>query len=245
MKNIKLTLEFDGTDFHGWQKQPGVRTVQGTLEDAVEELFGEPITVTGCGRTDAGVHAWGFVCNFLADTDLLAAQIGPGLSARLPDDVVVREIEEVGADFHSRSHAVARRYGYRISAQKTAINRRVSHHTRYRLDVDMMSTAASALVGRRDFTSFAATGSVEDVSPVCEVEFARFGRDGSDISFEIKADRFLYRMVRNIVGTLIEVGRGRISPEQIGDILCKKDRAAAGPTAPACGLSLIEVYYRG
>lgn len=243
MKNIKLTLEFDGTDFHGWQKQSELRTVQGVLEDAAKALFGKPTKVTGCGRTDAGVHAWGYVCNFLADTKLSRGRIKLALSARLPEDIVIRKIEEVDPDFHSRFHATARRYIYRIATQPTAIDRKVVYSTKYRMDLNLMSKAVTALEGQHDFTSFAASGSNEDVSPVCAVEFARFGREDAGIFFEIKADRFLHHMVRNIVGTLIEVGRGKITPEQIGSILCKKNRTAAGPTAPACGLALTEVYY--
>jgi tRNA pseudouridine38-40 synthase len=243
MKNIKLTLEFEGTDFHGWQRQSELRTVQGVLEDAVKEIFRENINVTGCGRTDAGVHAWGYVCNFHADTNLSPEQIGPALSGRLPEDVIIKNVDEVGPDFHSRFDATARRYVYRVSTRQTAIKRRVLHFTNYKLDVSTMSGAATALEGRHDFTSFAAVGSNKGVSPVCEVDFVRFHREDVGFSFEIKADRFLHHMVRNIIGTLFEVGRGRISPEQIGGILCKKDRTAAGPTAPARGLALAEVYY--
>ena len=126
MKNFKLTLEFDGTDFFGWQKQPGLRTVQGVMEEVVRDVLGEPAKVTGCGRTDAGVHAWAYVCNFGADTGLEPEQLGPALSSRLPADLIIKRTEEVPVDFHSRFDATARRYEYRLATEKTAIYRRVT-----------------------------------------------------------------------------------------------------------------------
>jgi tRNA pseudouridine38-40 synthase len=242
-KNFKLTLEYDGTDFHGWQKQSGVRTVQGVVEGAIADLLGEPVTVNGCCRTDAGVHAWGWVGNFQAATGLEAQSVSGALGARLPDDVVLKCLEDAHAEFHARHDCIARRYLYQITSDPAAILRRVLSYTKFRLDASRMAEAAEALVGEHDFTSFTPAAVVGKVHPVCNVLETSINRDGSVIAFDIKADRFLHHMVRNIVGTLIEIGRGRMGPEQIGAVLRKKDRRAAGPTAPACGLALMEAYY--
>lgn len=244
MKNFKLTLEFDGTDFHGWQKQPGLRTVQGVLEDAVQHVIGVPTRVTGCCRTDAGVHAWAYVCNFHADTLLEPERIRQAVSSRLPADLVVKSAREVPEEFHARFDAVARFYQYSLTTEKTALRRNVTAYTKYRLDTDSMSAAAAYFLGKHDFSSFAASGPPEEISPICEILETRVTARDSRVLFDIKADRFLYRMVRNIMGTLMEVGRGKIAPERIPEILCKKDRTVAGPTAPACGLALMEVSYR-
>jgi tRNA pseudouridine38-40 synthase len=243
MKNFKMLLEYDGTHFHGWQRQRDVRTVQGVLEAAASDLFGEPIIVNGCCRTDAGVHAWGFVGNFRTDTPLEPERVRRALSARLPEDVVVRHVDEAHAEFHARHDCIARRYVYRITTAPTAIFRRILTYTRYPLEVEPMAEAARVLVGEHDFTSFAPIATAGEVPTVCNVMQAALTRDESVITFEIKADRFLHHMVRNIVGTLVEVGRGRFRPEQVGEILRKKDRRAAGPTAPACGLALSEACY--
>jgi tRNA pseudouridine38-40 synthase len=245
MRNVKLTLEYDGTDFHGWQIQPGVRTVQGVVEAALGRLLGRPAQVAGCCRTDTGVHALGFVGSFLADTRLSPAQVRRALEATLPEDVVVRDAEGVAEGFHARHSCTARRYAYHITTSPTAMYRRFFAFSKYDLDTDRMAAGARAVGGERDFTSFTPAVLEEGVSRLCRVLDATLTRDGSVIRFDIKADRFLHHMVRNIVGTLIEVGRGRFDPEQVGEILCKKDRRAAGPTAPACGLVLMEAYYGG
>jgi tRNA pseudouridine38-40 synthase len=245
MKNIKLTIEFDGTDFHGWQVQPRVRTVQGVLEAALGEFLDDPVSVAGCCRTDAGVHAVGFVGSVRANTRLSPDQFRAALGARLPEDVVVRAAERVGDDFHARHSCVARRYAYKITTERPAVYRRYIAFSKYGLDVDRMAQGAAALAGAHDFTSFTPAALDGEVSPVCTVTEAAFSREGGVIRFDIKADRFLHHMVRNIVGTLTEVGRGRFDPEQVGQILRKKDRRAAGPTAPACGLVLMEAYYGG
>jgi tRNA pseudouridine38-40 synthase len=170
-------------------------------------------------------------------------QVRLALEGKLPEDIVVRAAELVGEDFHARHSCVARRYVYRVSTDKTALYRRHLSHSKYRLDIERMAAGAQALLGKHDFSSFAPASLDESVSPVCTVSEAAFSRDGNVISFEIKADRFLHHMVRNIVGTLMEVGRGRNDPEQLEEIVCKKDRRAAGPTAPARGLVLMEAYF--
>jgi tRNA pseudouridine38-40 synthase len=245
VKNIKLILEYDGTDFHGWQKQPGLRTVQGVLETALGGLLVAEIGVNGCCRTDAGVHAWGFCGNFHTDTGMEAAQVGRALAGALPDDIVVRQARRAPDGFHARHDCLARRYVYRLTTARTAVYRHFLAWTKYNLDVASMERAASGLVGEHDFTSFAPVALGEDVPTVCRVMEAGVRTEDAVIAFDIKADRFLHHMVRIIVGTLVEVGRGRLRPEQIGEILCKKDRTEAGPTAPARGLALAEVYYPG
>lgn len=243
MSNYRLKVEFDGTEFHGWQIQPGVRTVQRDLQDALFGVLGAAVQVDGCCRTDAGVHARGFVGNFFADTRMEPDQIRRALAGALPGDIVVHECGAVDDGFHARYTCISRSYRYKITTAPTAVFRRVMAYTKYGLDCDRMSEGLRLLVGEHDFASFAPVSLNEKVSPVCHVLEASLRRDGEVISFDVKADRFLHHMVRNIVGTLIEVGRGRFDPERVGEILCKKDRREAGPTAPACGLVLMEAHY--
>lgn len=243
MKTIKLTIEYDGTDFHGWQIQPNVRTVQGALEASLEQVLGRRVQVAGCCRTDAGVHARGFVGSFQTETRLSPEQVRSALAGKLPEDIVVRGSELADAGFHARRSCVARRYRYQVTTERTAVLRRHLAISRYPLDTERMAAGAAMLLGEHDFTSFAPASLDERVCPVCRVLEATLSPEGATIRFDVKADRFLHHMVRNIVGTLMEVGRGRIDPEQVGVIMRKKDRRAAGPTAPACGLMLMEAYY--
>lgn len=242
MKNIKLLIEFDGTDFFGWQRQADHRTVQGDLEAVVADLFGEPVAVTGAGRTDAGVHALGYVCNFRVDTHLDPPTIGKALTTRLPADVAIRGVEEVPPSFNARRSAIARRYAYHIVTRPTAVDRRTRWYVRYPLDAGRMAQAVGVLAGEHDFSTFVAGGG-EAVSPVCTVTDIGVSARGELIAIHIDANRFLYHMVRNIVGTLVDIGRGRHGPEHMGVILGKRDRRVAGPTAPAHGLTLVEVRY--
>lgn len=242
MRNFKLTLEYDGTDFHGWQKQPGLRTVQGALDDAVADLFGRSVQVNGAGRTDAGVHALGQVANFVADTRMTAEQIGKALATRLPEDIQVYRVREVDLDFHARFSAKSRRYTYYLRTEPTAIWRRFAYVVATPLDVEAMQSGARHLLGEMDFTSF--TPSRTTGTPtLCRVIKAEVKDEEEIVAIEIEADHFLHNMVRVIVGTLIEVGRGRFRPEHMEEILRKKDRAAAGPTIPPNGLFLMEVVY--
>ena len=153
MPNFKLRIEYDGTDFHGWQKQPGLRTVQGLIEDALESIVQERVPIFGAGRTDAGVHALGQVCSFVADTPRTPTQLGGGLSSRLPEDIQVREVQEVDPKFHARFSATGRRYIYNLRTEPSAIWRRYAHVVTYPLDLEAMQQAADRLVGRKDFTS--------------------------------------------------------------------------------------------
>lgn len=241
MRNIRLLLEYDGTDFSGWQKQPRVRTVQGTLEAAAATVFRQTVAVRGCARTDAGVHAVGYVANFHVESDYAVSRIVLALNGCLPDDVAVISVEDAPEAFHARFSARSRRYLYRIATSPTAVWRRVAYHTHHPLDAARMATAAAHLAGAHDFTSFTAISNEAD--PRCRLVEASVEERGREILITVESNRFLYHMVRIIAGTLMEVGRGRREPEQIPVILGKKDRRAAGPTAAAHGLTLLSAQY--
>ncbi len=243
MRNIRLLIEYDGRDFLGWQRQPGMRTVQGVLEDAVLHVFRQESDVIGAGRTDRGVHALGYVCNFKVDSGLAPQQIVSALQSHLPDDVVVKSALEASPEFHARFDAVSRRYVYSISTAPIAVHRHIYHRTKYQLDVEAMGRAARLLLGSHDFTSF--TPALNDANPTCNVIDIAVCSDGPLVKVIVEADRFLQHMVRIITGTLIDVGRGRIDPELIPVIVGRKDRTAAGPTAPPEGLALVAVRYAG
>lgn len=244
MRNFKLLLEYDGTDFHGWQRQPGLRTVQGALEEAAERVFREKLQVHGAGRTDAGVHALGQVCNLLVDTAWEPMEVGGALAALMPEDVRIRRVDEADRAFHARFSATARRYTYFLRTEPTAVWRRFAHVVTYPLDLDAMRSAAGGLIGERDFASFTPVRS-DGVPTACDLKEIALEKKEDVISISLRADHFLHHMVRVVVGTLIEVGRGKIAPEHIETILGKKDRRAAGPTVPPNGLFLVAVEYGG
>ena len=198
--------------------------------------------VNGAGRTDAGVHALGQVSNLVVDTTMSAEQIGKAIASKMPEDVQVYHVEEVDLKFHARFSARSRRYAYYLRTEPTAIWRRFAHVVSYSLDVPRMKRAAAYLLGEQDFASFTPTRS-SGVPTHCNVYKADVRQDDEIISVTLEADHFLHNMVRVVVGTLIEVGRGRLAPEQMREILSKKDRAAAGPTIPPNGLFLIHVMY--
>jgi tRNA pseudouridine38-40 synthase len=241
MRNIRLNLEYDGTDFQGWQKQPGARTVQGTLETAIQIVCRHPAETVGCARTDAGVHALAYVASFRTESDLEASRLSLALNGCLPEDIAIVRAEDAPDDFHARFSARSRRYVYRITEAPTAVWRRYAFHSHHALDVDRMSKAGEHLVGEHDFTSF--TPVTNDANKVCRVIDLAVAREGSQITIAVEATRFVHHMVRVIAGTLMEVGRGRIEPEQVGEALRKKDRREAGPTAAALGLMLWRVRY--
>jgi tRNA pseudouridine38-40 synthase len=242
MRNIKFIVEYDGTDFHGWQRQEGLRTVQGEIEGAVERFHGRRLTVQGAGRTDAGVHAWGQVCNFEIETDLPVERIKKAAASYLPTDIVIRLAEEVPADFNARFSAISRSYIYYIRSQPTALWRRFFHVVTYPVDPAAMREAARYLLGEHDFASFTPVKS-QDRPTRCRLDGLEIHHRDGIFSFTLEADHFLHHMVRVMVGTLLEVGRGRIPPERIEEILSIKSREAAGPTLPANGLFLLQVKY--
>ncbi len=242
---FKLVLEYDGSDFAGWQVQPGQRTVQGVLEEAFSDLAGAAVAVTGAGRTDAGVHALGQVAHAKTDLSLPAATVAPALNARLPDDVLVRCVDDVPESFHARFDAVSRSYLYLIGRSESPIWRRRRWCVRSELDLEGTRRSAEILLGEHDFSSFCLAGSdpnhhrcrVGAISLEWEPEY------GGMCVLRIEANRFLRGMVRSIVGTLVDVGRGKTTPEEFAAILAAQDRGRAGQTAPAHGLYLAEVKY--
>ena len=244
-KNFKLLIEYDGTRFHGWQRQKQERSVQGEIEAALATMTREKITLNGSGRTDAGVHALGQVANFRCQTRLTAPDFLKGLNSLLPADVVIRVCEAVPLDFHARYDAKGKIYCYRILNRElpAAIGRQYAWHIRSPLDLAAVQQAARFLVGRHDFKAFEGAGSprAHTVRDLRRVEVVCKSDDRIDIIFE--ADGFLRFMVRNITGTLVAVGLGKQPPEAVAAILQSRDRAQAAATAPACGLFLMAVHY--
>ncbi len=244
MPNFKLTIEFDGSDFSGWQVQPERRTVQGELERAAADLLGHSVTVVGAGRTDAGVHARNYVCNFKSETQLTCRDILGALNARVASDLRIHDVVAVPDEFHSRFSATSRAYRYQITRVVTAIDRHTTWSVSYPLDLAAMQLAAESLVGRHDFASFCASiSNLESESTDCDVTRLEVFASENRIYVDIRSNRFLHNMVRIIVGSLIEVGRGGWNPEHMGKVLRKKDRTQAGRTAPARGLTFMAVDY--
>ena len=242
--NIKLTVEYDGTNYHGWQIQPGGETIQSVLERAVSTFLGKPTRVTGSGRTDAGVHALGQVVNFLSDKDFDPYRIQRALNALTPVDITIKEVQAVPDSFDARRDGRARVYEYRILNRSTPspfyLNR--TWHLHEQLDLHAMRAAIRCLEGEHDFSSFRAAG-CDAAHPVRKVYRVSLDQREELLVFTIEATAFLRHMVRNIVGTLIEVGRGLRSPKSFAELLEGRDRTKAGATAPPCGLFLVEVKY--
>jgi tRNA pseudouridine38-40 synthase len=242
MRNIKLTLEYDGTDFCGLQWQPKGRTIQGSLQSSLKKLLQESPTVIAAGRTDAGVHALGQVVNFKTENNLDLNSIRLGLNSFLPKDITIIEAEEVDEKFHARHDAVKRTYRYVISTRPRAVGRQYCWHCKYGLDLDKIRKATEYLIGAHVFTAFSKTIEGE-IHYLCKVESAVWKATDDEIIFEICANRFLHNMVRIIVGTMVDVGRGKLTPVEIKNILESRDRDRAGSTAPPQGLFLVKVYY--
>ncbi len=244
-RNLKLIVAYDGTEFAGFQRQAGgLRTVQAVLEESIWTISGETARLTGAGRTDAGVHARGQVVNFYTAARLSADAWRQALNSVLPEDVLVRSAAVADPEFHARYWAKSKTYSYRIynDRLRPVFERRYAYHYKHGLEPDLMRQAAALLAGTRDFRSFQAAGSAVRNS-VRTVHCCRVETDGPEIVISINADGFLYHMVRNIAGTLIWVGNRRIDAARFQQILDSGDRTQAGPTAPACGLCLQEVFY--
>ena len=238
----KLVLSYDGTDFCGWQRQPESRTVQGVLEDALAKISGKGIAVVGAGRTDAGVHARGQVASFEADLRFTRDELQRALNAVLPEDVRVLSLHKAPPDFNARKMAKSKIYCYRIFNGRRVspfLVRYVLHWTGP-LDIAKMSAAARLFVREADFTAFSSNRLLH---PVRRVLRSGIQKKGNEIVYTIEADGFLRYMVRTIIGTLLEVGRGKMEPQQIEDIFRQNRRSLAGPTAPAKGLCLVKVIY--
>jgi len=245
VRNIKLTLGYDGTDFNGWQTQPGYRTVQESLEQAIAKLTGEQcVRVNASGRTDAGVHALGQVVNFYSTTQLSSDVLVRAINAHLPADIVVREAADEPQSFDANHDAKRKLYRYVIhdGAVPDPFLRKYSCQSRHPLDAAAMRRAAEPLKGRHDFHSFE-TDWPNRMSSVRTITHLSVNRFGDWIWIDVEADGFLYNMVRAIAGTLMNVGRGYWPEEQVIKILAAEDRAQAGPTAPAQGLFLVRVTY--
>jgi tRNA pseudouridine38-40 synthase len=245
MRTIKLTIEYDGTHYLGWQVQPKGATIQGLIEEKLTLLTGEPIHLIGSGRTDAGVHALGQVAHFKTNSQMDTRSIQRALNSLLPPDIVVQKVEEGEGSFHARKLSKSKVYEYRILNRdiRSAFHCGYAWHIPLKLDLQEMKKATQRLVGEKDFSSFRSVGSPTRtaVRKVIRAEWKR-SQDGL-LRFEIEANGFLKQMVRAIVGTLVEVGKGKISSEEFRKILESKDRKMAGPTAPARGLFLKEVKY--
>jgi tRNA pseudouridine38-40 synthase len=243
--NHRLVVEYDGTDFEGWQRQPGARTVQGALEAAFLQVTGVAASVHGAGRTDAGVHAEGQVAHARVETRLAAEALRRALNGVLPRDVAVRALDVVPDAFHARRGARSKLYRYRLwtGATRSPLRERVSLWVRAPRDLAAMQGFAGTLVGRHDFASFQASGSVarSTVRTLSRCEI--LGSWGGDVAIELEGDGFLRHMVRNVVGTLLEVGRGRLDPAGAAALLAARNRRLAGPTVPARGLCLVRVDY--
>jgi tRNA pseudouridine38-40 synthase len=242
--NIKVVLEYDGSGFAGWQQQTHGRTVEAELKRALKAVTGQDPKVYAAGRTDAGAHAEGQVVSFQADGRISPHRLVAALNARLPADVAVLSGEEVPDEFHARYSARWRRYRYRYldRPSRPALERGRCWHVRGALDVDAMSAAAKALTGKHDWTSYCAASEPPD-SRVREMRSARVARRGDVVELELVAEGFLRGLARSIAGALAEVGRGRRPPEWVGEILEARDRRKAARTAPAGGLTLMEVIY--
>ncbi|MBI4532058.1 MAG: tRNA pseudouridine(38-40) synthase TruA [Candidatus Latescibacteria bacterium] len=241
-RNLRLFIEYDGTCFHGWQWQPALRTVQGTIETALRQLLQERVTLIGAGRTDAGVHAVRQVANVHISNRLSTNIIQRGLNALTPDDIVIHGVDEVPSSFHARFDAKKRVYRYQIATAQRAIGRTYQWYVPCRFLLHRMQEAVTCLVGRHDFSAFALTGGGER-SRTCTVFACEWSEQEDEVVFDMTADRFLRGMVRTIVGTSVEIGRGRWPVERMQEAVQSVDSPCTGPTAPAHGLCLMDVVY--
>jgi tRNA pseudouridine38-40 synthase len=259
MRNIKLTLAYDGADFHGWQLQPGLATIQGAVTEAARQITQENVFIQGASRTDAGVHALGQVAHFKTQSQLPAAEIQRALNALLPPAIRIVAADEVGPDFHARWQAQGKTYRYRIYRGQVLppFDYRRAFHYSGPLDEAAMAEAARLFEGEHDFTTFAASSGSEDDDREREmtrvihsseivrdpVRDAARDPEHDEISYVVRGRSFLRYMVRKIVGTLLEVGKGRLAPADIPEIFEARDRSRSGPTVPAEGLYLVSLEY--
>lgn len=243
MRNIKITVQYDGTNYCGWQEQPNSLGIQGNIEYAIKEITGEKVKINGSGRTDAGVHAIGQVANFKIESNIKAAQIPDALNSKLPKDISVVKAEEVDEEFHARYSAKGKIYRYLVynNRYRNPILKDISYQVKYDLDFDKMEKEAKSLIGTHDFCGFMSSGSsVKDT--VRTIRDVKIEKEGDLIVFEFEGNGFLYNMVRIISGTLIDIGRGKIN-ESMEEIIKSKNRSKAGHTAPGHALFLKKVFY--
>ncbi len=242
--NIKLILEFEGTNYSGWQKQLNSNSIQNVIESKLSLLTGEEISVIGCGRTDAGVHARNYTCNFFTNTTIQADRIFLALNNLLPSDIVALNSKIAGDNFHSRYNAKSKTYSYTIALRKvrSAINRNFSYDVNCKLNIERMIEASKYIIGFHDFSVFRNTGS-SSINPERTVTDIKIIKNENIIKIYITADGFLYNMARIISGTLLSAAMGRIKPSDIDDMFKTSIRNKTCVTLPACGLCLEEVFY--
>ncbi len=244
VKRVKLIVAYDGTAYCGWQLQPNGRTIEGELNQALSSLLQEDIHVIGASRTDSGVHALCNIAVFDTQTRIPAEKISYALNQRLPEDIRIKKSCEVAAEFHPRHCSSRKTYEYRIYQDSfpEPVRRLYTHFTYVPLDMDRMREGAALLIGEHDFKSFCSTAAVVETT-VRTILSINIEKQGKEIVISVCGTGFLYNMVRIIAGTLMEVGRGSYPPEHVREILEAKDRQAAGPTAPACGLTLVNYTF--
>jgi tRNA pseudouridine38-40 synthase len=244
MRNIKLTIEYDGTAYHGWQFQPNLETIQGTIEAKLAQITGESVRLVASGRTDTGVHALGQVASFKTHSSLDVQSFLRALNSLLPEDIRIKGVEEIEGRFHARFSAKGKIYEYRIlnGELPSPFHRHHAWFVPGRLDLESMREAALKLKGPHDFSSFCSAGS-DSSGPIREIYDIDVEVRGNLVVIQVEANAFLKQMVRNIVGGLVEVGKGKLTPSQFGDILEARDRRKAGMPAPPQGLFLVKVNY--
>ena len=244
MRNIKLTIEYDGKDFNGWQKQPNKLNIQGTIEQAIKNITGEDVELNASGRTDAGVHALGQVANFKTNSEIPIEKFSIAINSKLKKSIVIKKAEEVDERFHSRLNCKRKTYRYIInnSPEGTAIYRYLETHIPQKLDVKKMEQALKYFEGEHDFKAFKASGT-SSKSSVRTIYKTQIYKKEDRIIIELTGNGFLYNMVRIIAGTLVDVGLGKIEPQQIENIIKEKKRENAGKTLPPNGLYLVSVEY--
>lgn len=244
MRNIKLTIEYDGKKFGGWQKQPSKLNIQGEIEQAISEIVSESVELIASGRTDSGVHALGQVANFKTNSNIPIEKMAIAINSKLKKSIVIKRAEEVPENFHARYNCKGKKYRYVInnSSQGTAIYRDLEYYIPQKLDIEKMKQAIKYFEGEHDFKGFRASGTSSKNS-VRIIYKAEVIKKEEKIIIELTGNGFMYNMVRIIAGTLVDVGLGKILPEDIPDIILSKDREKAGKTLPGYGLYLVEVYY--
>lgn len=244
MRNIKIIIEFDGSNFCGWQKQPKGRTVQQTIEKAISKATNEDVEINGSSRTDAGVHAKGLVANFFTNSTIPGDKFREAINSRLPEDVSIVKSEEVDENFHARYSSKGKTYSYTIinRYERLSLGHQYLYHYRYQLDIEKMKKACQYFIGKHDFSAFMSPGSSIKTT-VRTISDIHIEQKGNKIVVYVTGDGFLYNMVRIIVGTLLKIGNGKLEPEDIPEIIKEKNRKRAGMCVPPNGLILEKVFY--
>lgn len=245
MRNLKITIEYDGTRYKGWQKQKGdISTIQDKIEKVLSKMTGEDVQVIGCGRTDTGVHAENYVANFNTNSDFTVEMMLNYLYEFLPEDIVVKSMKDTSERFHARYNVKSKTYVYRINNNKyrNVFNRKYTYHIDEELDIKKMRNGAEALIGTHDFQSFTSL-KPKTKSTLRTINYINISENDGLIEIEVNGNGFLWNMVRIIAGTLIEVGKGNLKPSDVEKILNEKKRSESGPIAQAKGLTLKEVNY--